>query len=122
SVPCAGPAGGRVPGPQAAPGLGGVPCLDPQPHRANDAGTVGDADGVAAVAVRPASAAGRRVVVAATVESAQDAAQCAGRRAAVAAAPAGNGASSGRVAGPPGEKPGARGPTHPAVTTGTAPG
>ena len=37
------PPGGRVPGPEAAAGLGGVPGVDQQPDRADEPGAVGDA-------------------------------------------------------------------------------
>ena len=91
---CPVPSGGRVPGPEAAAGVGGVPGVDPQPDRADEPGAVGDDEPAAAVAVP----AGRRgvhgLVVAAAVEPEEGPAERAGRGAAAAAASGGNPATS----------------------------
>src|SRR5262249_33207677 len=52
------PAGGRLPRPQGAAGLGGVPGLDEEPGRADHAGAVRDADAAAAAATAAAGGGG----------------------------------------------------------------
>src|SRR5512143_72966 len=42
------PAGGRVPGPETAAGVGGVPGVDQEPDRADEPGPVGDDEPAAA--------------------------------------------------------------------------
>src|SRR5215813_6607637 len=93
------PAGGRLPRPQGAAGLGGVPGLDEEPGRADHAGAVRDADAAAAAATAAAGAGGGGLVAAPAVEPAQGAAECAGRGAAAAAAPRRNPAASVGLAG-----------------------
>ena len=93
------PPGGRVPGPEAAAGLGGVPGVDQEPDRADEPGAVGDDEPAAAGAV-PAGGGGRGgLVVPAAVEQGEGPAERAGRGAAAAAASAGNPATSVGVAG-----------------------
>ena len=88
------PPGGRVPGPEAAAGLGGVPGVDPEPDRADEPGAVGDDEPAAAVAVPAGRRGVRGLVVAAAVEQEEGPAERAGRGAVAAAAPAGNPATS----------------------------
>src|SRR6516225_8533979 len=94
------PAGGCLPRPQAAAGLGGVPGLDASAHRADDAGAAGDDDRPAVAAVGVAAATRGRLVVAPAVESAQEPAERAGCRTAVVAASGRYSAWSGGLAGP----------------------
>ena len=84
------PPGGRVPRPEAAAGLGGVPCLDPQPDRADQPGAVGGAEPDAAGAVPARGGRGHGLVDAAALEQGQGQAQRAGRGTAVQAARRGN--------------------------------
>ena len=88
------PAGGRVPRPEAAAGLGGVPGVDGQPDRADQPGAVGDDEPAAAVAVPAGGVRGGGLVVPAAVEQGQGSSQRAGRGAADAAASGGNSATS----------------------------
>jgi len=53
------PAGGRVPRPEAAAGLGGVPGVDGQPDPADQPGAVGDDEPAAVVAVSAGGVRGR---------------------------------------------------------------
>src|SRR5207245_10080086 len=80
------PAGGRVPRPEAAAGLGGVPGLDPESDRADQPGAVGDDEPAAAVAVPAGGVRGGGLVVPAAVEPGHGSAERAGRGAADAAA------------------------------------
>ena len=93
------PAGGRLPRPEAAAGLGGVPGVDGQPDRADQPGAVGDDEPAAAVAVPAGGVRGGGLVVAAAVEQGQGSSQRAGRGAADAAASRENSASSLEVGG-----------------------
>ena len=93
------PARGRVPRPEAAAGLGGVPGVDPEPDRADQPGAVGDDEPAAAVAVPAGGGRGGGLVVPAAVEQGQGPAERAGRGAADAAASGGNPATSLGVAG-----------------------
>ena len=80
------PAGGRVPRPEAATGLGGVPGVDGQPDPADQSGAVGDDEPAAAVAVPAGGVRGGGLVVPAAVEQKEGSSQRAGRGAADAAA------------------------------------
>src|SRR6266849_730674 len=93
------PPGGRLPRPQAAPGLGGRPGVDQAADPADDPGVVRDPDGAAAVAVRAGASGGGRRVAAPALESGQGAAERAGRGAVAAPPPRGDSALSGGLAG-----------------------
>jgi len=93
------PGGGRVPGPQAASGLGGVPSVDAAAHRADDAGIVRDHGHAAAVGVVAGGVGGGGLVAATAVESAEGEAGRAGRTATAARGAGGVAAASGGVAG-----------------------
>ena len=93
------PPGGRVPGPQAAAGLGRVPGLNPGSRGADQPGPCGDAE-PAAVGSVPVG--GRRLhglVNSPALESEEGQAQCAGRGAAAATAWLGDPEPAGEMAG-----------------------
>ena len=94
SCSCAVPAGGRVPRPEAAAGLGGVPGVDGQPDPADQPGAVGDDEPAAVVAVSAGGVGKGGLVVAAAVEQEEGSSQRAGRGAADAAASRANSATS----------------------------
>src|SRR5262249_5219539 len=117
------PAGGRLPRPQGAAGLGAVPGVDAPADRAGHAGLVGGADGFAAAAAGAATAPGGRLVAAPAVGPAQEPPQRVGRGAAVAAGAAGGDcALPGGVAGQRGKSRGGRQPAESYVRPGEAPG
>ena len=88
------PAAGRVPRPEAAAGLGGVPSVDGQPDPADQPGAAGDDEPAAAVAVPAGGVRGSGLVVPAAVEQEEGSSQRAGRAAADAAASGANSAIS----------------------------
>src|SRR5262249_59200003 len=90
------PAGGRLPRPEAAAGLGGVPGVDPESDRADQPGAVGDDEPAAALAVPPGGQRGGGLVVPAPLEPGQGPTERTGRGAADAAAPPRNSAASPR--------------------------
>ena len=88
------PAGGRVPRPEAAAGLGGVPGVDGQPDPADQPGAVGDDEPAAVVAVSAGGVWNGGLVVPAAVEQEEGSSQRTGRAAADAAASGANSAIS----------------------------
>ena len=88
------PAGGRVPRPEAAAGLGGVPGVDGQPDPADQPGAVGDDEPAAVVAVSAGGVWKGGLVVPAAVEQEEGSSQRTGRAAADAAASGANSAIS----------------------------
>ena len=88
------PAGGRVPRPEAAAGLGGVPGVDGQPDPADQPGAMGDDEPAAVVAVSAGGVWQGGLVVPAAVEQEEGSSQRAGRGAADAAASRANSATS----------------------------
>ena len=88
------PAGGRVPRPEAAAGLGGVPGVDGQPDPADQPGAVGDDEPAAVVTVSAGGVWKGGLVVPAAVEQEEGSSQRTGRAAADAAASGANSAIS----------------------------
>ena len=88
------PAGGRVPRPEAAAGLGAVPGVDGQPDPADQPGAVGDDEPAAVIAVSAGGVWKGGLVVAAAVEQEEGSSQRTGRAAADAAASGANSAIS----------------------------
>ena len=86
--------GGRVPRPEAAAGLGGVPGVDGQPDPADQPGAVGDDEPAAVVAVSAGGVWKGGLVVPAAVEQEEGSSQRTGRAAADAAASGANSAIS----------------------------
>ena len=93
------PARGRVPRPEAAAGLGGVPGVDQEPDRADQPGAVGDDELAAPPSIPAGGGRGGGLVVPTAVAQGQGPSQRAGRGAADAAASGGNSAASVGVAG-----------------------
>src|SRR5262249_22047082 len=93
------PAGGRLPRPEAAAGLGGMPGVDPESDRADQPGAVGDDEPAAAVAGPAGSERGGGLVGGGTEERRRGPDERAGWTAADAAASGGNSAASGGVGG-----------------------
>src|SRR5262249_10076730 len=93
------PARGRLPRPEAAAGLGGVPCLDAVAGVADDADALRGARRAAPAGVGAQRAVRGRLVAAPALEPAQGACQCAGGGGAAVAGPRGNPATSLGMAG-----------------------